>query len=203
MLRLGARIESHPEVLALVVRRALLARGLGQEEGAPVGEAADDAAGGEDERAGGAGDFFDLGEGAMGADLVRLLVLGLFCAWHARGCLPRQQARRAFSMVRYRRIICSLPSSPRPALHHPVGVQWDGTSERSPRDWEAASAGAEPLSRSIGNAVTSLNLASRIFLDALHCVGRAATIDNVSSDWTIRRRFGAYVAGARQESGEV
>lgn len=56
MLCLGARVEAHDEVVAVVVGCALLARGLGEQESAPVCEAADDAAGGEDLVAGCAGD---------------------------------------------------------------------------------------------------------------------------------------------------
>lgn len=48
MLCLCARVEAHDEVVAVVVNCALLARGFGKEEGAPVCDTADDAAGGED-----------------------------------------------------------------------------------------------------------------------------------------------------------
>lgn len=56
MLGFRRRVESHDEVVAVVVGRALLARGLGEEECAPVRQATDDAAGGEDLVAGCAGD---------------------------------------------------------------------------------------------------------------------------------------------------
>jgi hypothetical protein len=56
MLRLGAGVEAQDEVVAFVVGGALFARGLGEEEGAPVGDATDDAAGLEDDVAGCAGD---------------------------------------------------------------------------------------------------------------------------------------------------
>lgn len=69
MLGFGAAVESQDEVVALVVGGALFAGGLGEEKSAPVGDAADDAAGGQDEGAGGSGDFFDLGYGAVWADL--------------------------------------------------------------------------------------------------------------------------------------
>ena len=52
MLRLGARIESQNEVVSLVVFGALFAGGLGEQEGAPVANAADDTARGEDDVAG-------------------------------------------------------------------------------------------------------------------------------------------------------
>jgi len=74
MLRLGARVEAQDEVVALAVDGALLARRLGQQEGAPVGDAAHDAAGGEDDVAGRFGDFFDLGDAAVWADLVLYLL---------------------------------------------------------------------------------------------------------------------------------
>jgi len=48
VLGLCARVEAHDEVVAVVVEGALLAGGFGQEEGSPVCEAADYAAGGED-----------------------------------------------------------------------------------------------------------------------------------------------------------
>lgn len=69
MLGFSAAVESQDEVVALVVCGALFAGGLGEEESAPVGDAADDTAGGQDEGAGGSGDFFDLGYGAVWADL--------------------------------------------------------------------------------------------------------------------------------------
>lgn len=56
MLRLGARVEAQDEVVAVAVGCALFARGLREHEDAPVGDAADDAAGGEDDVAGCAGD---------------------------------------------------------------------------------------------------------------------------------------------------
>lgn len=56
MLRLGAGIEAHDEVVACVVRDLKLLRGLGEQEGAPVGDAADDAFLLEDDLAGGFGD---------------------------------------------------------------------------------------------------------------------------------------------------
>ena len=56
VLCLRARVEAHDKVVAVVVGCALLARGLGEQEGAPVCEATDDAAGGEDLVAGCAGD---------------------------------------------------------------------------------------------------------------------------------------------------
>lgn len=48
VLCLCARVEAHDEVVAVVVGCALLAGGFGEEESAPVCDAADDAAGGED-----------------------------------------------------------------------------------------------------------------------------------------------------------
>jgi hypothetical protein len=48
VLCLRARIEAHDEVVAIVVGCALLARGFREEESAPVCDAADDAACGED-----------------------------------------------------------------------------------------------------------------------------------------------------------
>jgi hypothetical protein len=56
MLSLRARVEAQNEVVALVVFGALFSRGFGEEEGAPVADAAYDAAGGEDDVAGCAGD---------------------------------------------------------------------------------------------------------------------------------------------------
>lgn len=53
MLCAGAGIEAHDEVVADVVRRLQLLRGLGQQESAPVGDAADDAVLLEDDFAGG------------------------------------------------------------------------------------------------------------------------------------------------------
>jgi hypothetical protein len=52
----GTRIEAHDEVVAVVVCGLQLFRWLGQEEGAPVGDAADDALLVEDNLAGGFGD---------------------------------------------------------------------------------------------------------------------------------------------------
>lgn len=52
MLRTGAGVEAHYEVVADIVRRLQLLRGLGQEESAPVGDAADDAVLLEDDLAG-------------------------------------------------------------------------------------------------------------------------------------------------------
>jgi len=69
MLRPSIAIKSHDEVVALVVERSLFPRGFGEVESAPVRDAADYAAVLEDEGAGCAGDFFDLGDGAPGADL--------------------------------------------------------------------------------------------------------------------------------------
>lgn len=48
MLSFRARVEAHNEVVAVVVSCALLARGFGKEESAPVCDAADYAAGCED-----------------------------------------------------------------------------------------------------------------------------------------------------------
>jgi hypothetical protein len=48
MLCLCARVEAHDEVVAVVVGCALLAGGFGEEESAPVCDAADDTTGGED-----------------------------------------------------------------------------------------------------------------------------------------------------------
>jgi len=56
VLCLCARVEAHDKVVAVVVGCALLARGLREQEGAPVCETADDAAGGKDLVAGCAGD---------------------------------------------------------------------------------------------------------------------------------------------------
>ena len=90
MLCLCARVEAHDEVVAIVVGCALLAGGFGEEESAPVCDAADDAAGGEDLVACCAGDsevgvsaiyqrgvvvrekgvLFDLVDAAAGTDLL-------------------------------------------------------------------------------------------------------------------------------------
>jgi len=48
VLCLCARVEAHDEVVAVVVGCALLAGGFGEEESAPVCDATDNAAGGED-----------------------------------------------------------------------------------------------------------------------------------------------------------
>lgn len=56
MLRLGAAVEAQDEVVPGVVGCALLARGVGEQKGAPVGDTADDATGGEDDVARGARD---------------------------------------------------------------------------------------------------------------------------------------------------
>ena len=56
MLRLRARVEAQDEVVALVVFSALLSRWFGEQEGAPVGDASNYAAGVEDDVAGCAGD---------------------------------------------------------------------------------------------------------------------------------------------------
>ena len=56
MLCARASIEAHDEVVADVVGGLQLPRGLGQEEGAPVGDAAHDAVLLEDDLAGGFGD---------------------------------------------------------------------------------------------------------------------------------------------------
>jgi hypothetical protein len=53
VLGAGAGVEAHDEVVADVVGRLQLAGGLGQEEGAPVGDATDDAVLLEDHLAGG------------------------------------------------------------------------------------------------------------------------------------------------------
>ena len=58
----GTGIEAHDEVVADVVRRLQLLRGLGQQESAPVGDAADDAVLLEDDFAGGLCDSGGLGE---------------------------------------------------------------------------------------------------------------------------------------------
>lgn len=56
MLCAGARIEAHDEVVAVVVCGLQLLRWLGEEEGAPVGDAADYALLIEDNLSGGFGD---------------------------------------------------------------------------------------------------------------------------------------------------
>ena len=56
MLRLCARVEAQDEVVALAVDGSLLSGGFGEEEGSPIGDAADDAAGAEDNVAGCFGD---------------------------------------------------------------------------------------------------------------------------------------------------
>ncbi len=61
MLRLGRGVEAHDEVVAAGVQLLVLAVGLGEEEGAPVGNAADYAAGVEDEGAGCFGDSKGVG----------------------------------------------------------------------------------------------------------------------------------------------
>jgi hypothetical protein len=55
MLRLRARVEAQNEIVALVVFGALLSRWFGEQEGAPVADASDYAAGSEDDVAGCAG----------------------------------------------------------------------------------------------------------------------------------------------------
>jgi hypothetical protein len=93
VLCLCARVEAHDEVVAIVVCCALLASGFGEEEGAPVCDAADDAAGCEDliaccaSDSGGCvlgvceggvvcveGVLFDLVDAAAGTDLGNVLV---------------------------------------------------------------------------------------------------------------------------------
>ncbi len=49
MLSLRARVKAQDEVVALVVDGALFAGRLGKQESAPIGDAADDAAAGEDD----------------------------------------------------------------------------------------------------------------------------------------------------------
>ena len=56
MLGFRAGVETQDKVVALVVGGACFARGFGEQEGAPVGDAADDTAGGEDDVACCAGD---------------------------------------------------------------------------------------------------------------------------------------------------
>jgi hypothetical protein len=56
VLSFGARVEAHDEVVAVVVGCALLAGGFGEEESAPVCDAADNATGSEHLVAGCAGD---------------------------------------------------------------------------------------------------------------------------------------------------
>ena len=94
MLGLSARVEAQNEVVALVVFGALFSRGLGEQEGAPVADAADYAAGGEDDVAGCAGDsgrdvrgvggevwwvrvLFDFVDAAAGADLEIVSIEGI------------------------------------------------------------------------------------------------------------------------------
>jgi hypothetical protein len=95
VLCLCARVEAHDEVVAIVVGCALLARGFGEEESAPVCDAADDAACSEDlvaccaSDSGGCmlgvcngnvvcveGVLFDLVDAAAGTDLGDVLVEG-------------------------------------------------------------------------------------------------------------------------------
>lgn len=52
MLRLGAGIETQDEIMAFAIGGALFASDVGKGEGSPVCDAADDAAGGEDDVAG-------------------------------------------------------------------------------------------------------------------------------------------------------
>ena len=66
--------------MSVLVDGALFAGGFGQEEGAPVGDAAHDAARREHDVAGRFGDFFDLGDATVGADLKDGLA-----PWIARG----------------------------------------------------------------------------------------------------------------------
>lgn len=66
MLRARGGVEANDEVVAVVVRGALLARGFGQQEGAPVCYASDHAAGIENDVAGCFGDsvgFVSAGRG--------------------------------------------------------------------------------------------------------------------------------------------
>ena len=53
VLSVSGGVEAHDEVVAGLVQGLVLAEGLGEQEGAPVGYAADDAVAGEDEGAGG------------------------------------------------------------------------------------------------------------------------------------------------------
>lgn len=66
MLCFGAAVEAQDEVLTGVVDGALLARRVWEQEGAPIGDPADHAAGGEDYAAGCAGD--SIGECVRGYD---------------------------------------------------------------------------------------------------------------------------------------
>lgn len=56
LLRGGRGVEAHDEMVAFGVAGLVLAPGFGEEEGAPVGDAADDTVRGENEEGGGAGD---------------------------------------------------------------------------------------------------------------------------------------------------
>lgn len=68
-MRFGRAVEAHDEVVAAVVAELMLADRFGQEEGAPVCDTADDAAGVEDEGAGCAGD--SLGGGKVSNGILR------------------------------------------------------------------------------------------------------------------------------------
>jgi hypothetical protein len=113
MLCARARIKAHDEVVADVVRGLQFAGGFGEEEGAPVGYAADDAVGFEDDFASGLGDsggradvrtcvlrgseggglLFDFGEAAW-ADLRGGLVC-VFCQFLCEEDLPLRSFRTA------------------------------------------------------------------------------------------------------------
>lgn len=66
MLRLRTRVKPHDEMMARVVCRLELLRGLGEEIGAPVGDAADHAFLVEDDFTGGFGDSDGVLEGRKG-----------------------------------------------------------------------------------------------------------------------------------------
>lgn len=75
VLGAGAGVEAHDEVVADVVRRLQLSRGLAQEEGAPVGDAADDAILLKHNLAGGPCDSAGAGQRARGQAAQRRITL--------------------------------------------------------------------------------------------------------------------------------
>ena len=75
LLRRGGGVEAHDEVVAGVVLGLVLRRGLGEQERAPVRQAADHAAGGEDLLAGCARDS------ARGVSGLRVGFLGEGFVW--------------------------------------------------------------------------------------------------------------------------
>lgn len=90
VLGVGGGVEAHDEVVTGLVQGLVLAEGLGEQEGAPVGEAADDAVASEDDGAGGLGDP-DGGssrqrKGSCCGDMERDDCGGCWAGWSGRVC---------------------------------------------------------------------------------------------------------------------